>query len=264
MIISGAVFADRFISQHLTEYIFLGGMPYLNKRLYEIARVFKALRLCLTELKGFYAGIDPPTLPNPRPSLFPHFSCFKVDGRDFELEYIKRIPQHFKKAVFKATIQLDGRAHPVVVKFTPTYCARAHQVVYEMHSAPKLWFCELVESVGMFVVVMNFVDGHHADDDRPLPEGVFGTLRSAIFALHDKKLVHGDLRGPNVIICEAGKRAMLLDFDWAGKEGEVFYPGDINTNLPWHTDVRPGRLISYEHDVYMLDRWAACEQLMFQ
>jgi hypothetical protein len=62
MIISGAVFADRFISQHLTEYFFLGGTAYLDKRLYEIARVLKTLKLCLNELKIFYGNLIPPAL----------------------------------------------------------------------------------------------------------------------------------------------------------------------------------------------------------
>ena len=283
MIISGAVFADRFISQHLTDYIFLGGTPYLNSRLYEIARVLKTLKLCLSELKTFYGDLRPPsTLPssigrnqfiNPHPlrgapprkiqgpSLFPHFCRFRADDEDFELKYITRlVPHHSEKAVFKATVQRDGQNHPVVVKFTPTYCAHAHEVASKMHSAPKLWFCKEEESVGMFVVVMDFIEGCRVDDDKPhLPEKVLEPLRGAIFALHDAGLVHGDLRGPNVIVSEGsgGKHAMLLDFDWGGKEGDVFYPADINMQLTWHGDVKPGMLIHREHDMFMLGRWAS-------
>ncbi len=102
-----------------------------------------------------------------------------------------------------------------------------------MDSAPKLWFCDVVESVGMFVVVMEFVEGRRVDDDKPhLPEKVLEPLQGAISALHDVGLVHGDLRGPNVIVSEGsgGKRTMLLDFDWGGKEGDVFYPADITAN----------------------------------
>jgi hypothetical protein len=284
LIISGAVFADRFISQHLTEYYFLGGTPHLNSRLYEIARVLKTLKLCLNELKTFYGKLLPPAptlLPsggrnqsmNPRslpgtpsrkiqgPSLFPHFCRFTANGKDFELKYVTRlVPHHSEKAVFKATLQQDGQTHPVVVKFTPTYCARAHEVAFEMGSAPKLWFCEVAESVGMFVVVMDFVEGRRVDNDKPrLPKEVLGPLQSTISALHNAKLVHGDLRGPNVIVSEGkgGKRTMLLDFDWAGEEGEVFYPADINMQLTWHGDVKPGALIKREHDIFMLECWAS-------
>ena len=66
---------------------------------------------------------------------------------------------------------------------------------------------------------------------------------------------HGDLRGPNFIV--SGKRVILLDFDWGGEEGEVFYPADINMQLTWHGDVQPGALIRREHDIFMLERWVA-------
>jgi tRNA A-37 threonylcarbamoyl transferase component Bud32 len=39
---------------------------------------------------------------------------------------------------------------------------------------------------------------------------------------HEKDLVHGDLRAAN-IICK-DDFVMLIDFDWGGKDGEVFYP----------------------------------------
>ena len=48
----------------------------------------------------------------------------------------------------------------------------------------------------MSVVVMKFVEGRRVDDDKPcLPEEVLGPLQITISALHDKKLVYGDLRG---------------------------------------------------------------------
>jgi hypothetical protein len=59
MIISSAVFADRFISQHLTDYIYLSGKPHLGNRLYEIAKVLTILRECIIELEHFYVGLPP-------------------------------------------------------------------------------------------------------------------------------------------------------------------------------------------------------------
>ena len=53
------------------------------------------------------------------------------------------------KAVFKATFQQDGQDHTVIVKFTPKYCARGHEIAGSMDSAPKLWFCEVVEALTM-------------------------------------------------------------------------------------------------------------------
>ena len=58
-------------------------------------------------------------------------------------------------AVFKATtIQHDGKERKVVIKFG---CVDARKIAYEENSAPKLWFCDKVASVGvgLFVVVMD-------------------------------------------------------------------------------------------------------------
>ena len=36
----------------------------------------------------------------------------------------------------------------------------------------------------------------------------------------------------------------ILDFDWAGKKGEVSYPHELNTSCNLHPDVQPGGLIA--------------------
>ena len=72
MIISGAVFADRLISQYLTEYIFLGGTPQLNERIYEITKVLKVLKLCLGELDEFC---------KPSPYYFPFILPWKATSK---------------------------------------------------------------------------------------------------------------------------------------------------------------------------------------
>jgi len=47
---------------------------------------------------------------------------------------------------------------------------------------------------------------------------------------HAEGLVHGDLRDANIICKE--DRVMLIDFDWGGKDGEVFYPrANLNDEL---------------------------------
>ena len=47
----------------------------------------------------------------------------------------------------------------------------------------------------------------------------------------------------------------LLDFEWAGKMGEVCYPADLNiNNIFWHSGVEPGAKITHEHDKYQIDK----------
>ena len=47
---------------------------------------------------------------------------------------------------------------------------------------------------------------------------------------------------------------MLIDFDWAGKDGEVTYPHTINLSgdIGWPRDVKGGGLIEKSHDLEML------------
>ena len=55
-------------------------------------------------------------------------------------------------------------------------------------------------------------------------------LKHLVGSFHAIDLVHDDLRDAN-IICK-GEKVMLIDFDWGGKVGEVFYPTlDLNPEL---------------------------------
>ena len=47
---------------------------------------------------------------------------------------------------------------------------------------------------------------------------------------------------------------MLVDFDWAGKEGEVHYPMNVNrSDIKRPDGARDGQLIKKEHDLEMLN-----------
>ena len=48
-------------------------------------------------------------------------------------------------------------------------------------------------------------------------------LQELISKFHNQNLVHGDLRGAN-IICGNDGRIKLLDFDWGGRDDGVSYP----------------------------------------
>jgi len=150
------------------EYMFLGRTPYLNDRIYDIAKILRVLKSCLLNLRRFYTELLPPNPYSPltstpiTPSVFPHFRNFEVKGDQFEINYLARLaPRHSEKAVFKASIQHAGQERKVVVKFTPTYCVAAHEIAYKENCAPRLWFCGKVVGVGigLFVVVMDFVEG---------------------------------------------------------------------------------------------------------
>ena len=80
-------------------------------------------------------------------------------------------------------------------------------------------------------------------------------ILEAINTLHEGGLVHGDLRGVNMMkSTKVGETViMLLDFDWAGKYGEVRYPGVINLSVNRPSGVIRNGLIQRDHDVAMVD-----------
>jgi len=86
------------------------------------------------------------------------------------------------------------------------------------------------------------------------PKGAWEQVRNAIDALHEKNLVFGDLREPNVLF--SGGKVFLIDFDWAGKEGEARYPRRLLSQGKWPAELRKlgGQLITYDHDFCMLDK----------
>ena len=56
----------------------------------------------------------------------------------------------------------------------------------------------------------------------------------------------------------ATRSAMLIGFDWCGKDGESLYPppddlDDTERNL-WHKDVQWGNVMRKEHDEFLLER----------
>ena len=60
--------------------------------------------------------------------------------------------------------------------------------------------------------------------------------------LQNEDIVFGDLRGNNILYVASEHRASLVDFDWAGKNGESRYPVTLNPGeyrKTWAEDVMP-------------------------
>ncbi|KAH9932284.1 uncharacterized protein B0H18DRAFT_987416 [Fomitopsis serialis] len=162
-------------------------------------------------------------------------------------------PDLSMKAVFVAEAKSKSETEKVVVKFAYAYNGGAHELLANASppQAPKLRYCEYDSDVGMWVVVMDYVEGREDPTGDLLTEPVHvDSLRVAVTMLHEHGLVFGDLRAPNILLVD--DRAVLIDFDWCGKAGEARYPGDILLdNISWHSEVRRGGLIDRAHDVYL-------------
>ncbi|KAF8196940.1 hypothetical protein BJ912DRAFT_1056031 [Pholiota molesta] len=84
------------------------------------------------------------------------------------------------------------------------------------------------------------------------PTSIFDQLKEVLTALQGRRLVHGDLRAPNIIV-DAGSTIKVVDFDWAAKEGEGVYPSTINMEelcKQWHRGVGPKQKMRMKHDRY--------------
>lgn len=77
--------------------------------------------------------------------------------------------------------------------------------------------------------------------------------------MHSLGFVHGDLRDTNVFVRKHQDRweSQIIDYDWAGRLGDVVYPiGVFNNALVWRPDRYMDILeITLEHDIRTLDEF---------
>jgi serine/threonine protein kinase len=71
--------------------------------------------------------------------------------------------------------------------------------------------------------------------------------------LHSNGLVFGDLRLPNTMITKANE-VRLIDFNWAGEEGQTKYPYLISPGIDWPAGVEALAVIEKGHDLEMLNK----------
>ena len=141
------------------------------------------------------------------------------------------------RALFVAEAKSDSETAKVV-KFAYAYNREAHDLLANASPplAPQLRYCTHEPTIGLWVVVMDYVEGKKVSDELT-DHSHIASLRKAVTTLHDRGLVFGDLRGPNLLI--VGNGVVLIDFDWCGKVGEARYPSDILLEHP-RIDWPPG------------------------
>jgi RIO-like serine/threonine protein kinase len=105
------------------------------------------------------------------------------------------------------------------------------------------------------MVVMDYIDGDtlaSAKKEKRLDEKTTQIVRSevlrAIEILHLNGLVFGDLRSPNIMITKANE-VKLINFNWAGEEGQAKYPSLISSDIKWAAGVEALGVIKKDHDM---------------
>jgi RIO-like serine/threonine protein kinase len=107
----------------------------------------------------------------------------------------------------------------------------------------------------LHMVVMDHVPGTHlewAKEDEK-PKDLHKQIKEIVHSLHDAGYVFGDLRPPNVMVSD--RKALLVDFDWAGAYKEVHYPAGLGKGITDYCDATDFGIIEKDHDLSLLNHY---------
>ena len=82
-------------------------------------------------------------------------------------------------------------------------------------------------------------------------------INNVLCILHANGIVFGDLRDANILCLTSKACAMLIDFDWCGKDGEDRYTVMLNPSNAWPEDDLPYSIMHKAHDAWQLNQLAA-------
>jgi serine/threonine protein kinase len=260
----GVVFIDGLIVQRLTDYLWVGFVDCVlsETHILRVARFFYALKSGLDNLKSYYESIELPSDFPAESRYFPSITAYSVGNELVHFKYVGFLEDSPDCTTLRART-LTTPPLDIVVKFVNRYGEKAHRLLADNGLAPELLYCgspglndEQPSYASLSMVVMEFIEGQTLGESRlnkETVESVRRTLEAALELLHGNGLVFGDVRSPNVIITPA-KGVKLIDFDWAGEEGQAKYPYLISSVFPWPPGVQPLAIIERDHDLQMLEK----------
>ena len=227
--------------------------------------MFYVLKTSLDKLKVYYETCVIQS-PQPAPTrYFPSITTYPDEnGLQVQFRYLGYLERGLDCVTLHAET-LTGPIRHIVVKFVESYSEQAHRILAEKGRAPRLlyhgsmhFYTEQPSYDSVSMVVMEYIDGDtFALAKSKMSKGMIRTVRTelknALTLLHEKQLVFGDLRPPNVMITKE-KKVMLIDFDWAGIAGLVQYPHQLSSAVKWPEGVQALGPIRQEHDLAMLDK----------
>ncbi|KAG8908621.1 hypothetical protein FRB99_004909 [Tulasnella sp. 403] len=241
----------------------IGQQPGSFRLAEDVAHMMVVLRSCLDDLQAFYDGVSPKDKAQIE-AVMPVSQSFGNLMVRFTSGNLQS--DSYGRALFDAVAKSSDEQEetPVKVKVVPRYGKEAHILLAEERLAPKLLHCEKLDA-HWTVVIMESIPGPNlllAGYDRITPR-VLTDIQEAVSLLHRKNLVFGDLRSPNIVLCDrhtldgVERGAMLVDFDWAGTAGEQRYPLGLNMMHGWPKGVKANGVSLKEHDLGMLEKLRA-------
>ncbi|KAL5514058.1 hypothetical protein ACEPAG_2819 [Sanghuangporus baumii] len=295
MSIQGAIFIDAPVVQPFTEFFFLGGDPDYELRVLKIARILHATKNAIACIRRHYQQVELSATVNPE-ALLP---CPVVIERPNPFPRIAFMDRLFKTSMVQPLYTGTMNGKNVIIKFTRRYCEGAHRLLAQNGLAPQLHLCVPVLG-GYLMVVMDYVPGETSDMfllRGPFTTDILSDIRKAMELLHREGYVFGDLRLRNILIVRkmqadadqpkpngANKLAhgpdypaatndkyanrqfgaVLVDFDWCGRDSEARYPPTLNDtgDIDWAPGVERFGLMKKEHDEYLLRKLISHESSM--
>ncbi|KAI0694096.1 hypothetical protein C8T65DRAFT_58508 [Cerioporus squamosus] len=280
--------ADRWICQPLLPAIYTAIPSRLpSKHILSVCKVFQAFRDAIDDIDCrtketvakckttrpeslFGEDIPQPSIP-PKLSRPTIMTPAPTNCGNLTLEYLHVVDQHNLTYIAELSSgwQDLGMTWPrVVVKFAESYGADAHRLLEKAGYAPKLIYCgkpyaatfPRFSDVDMVVIEALPDEGlvERGSAAEPPRAEVCRKVRNAVRLLHQHHYVHGNITWQTVYSNEAGNGVdvRLLNFDYAGKEGEVRYSVYL-PQTPEHVGlpagVAPLKLVTKEQDEYFLD-----------
>ena len=253
--------------QHLTDFLWIGVDRVCNERhSLCVARVLHALGNNLRKLKKYYEDLPyKPGLGNAvnLRHFFPSVDTYydSVHDTDVQFEYIRALEPEPACITFLAQTRSSTDPKLVVMKFVECYGESVHRFLEKHNLAPQLFYFGRVSKSGapsyrsLCMVVMEYLEGKtvaQLQDETSISKTELTTQLETIIKLLDADdFVFGDLRGPNVMILR-GEKVKLIDFDWAGKVGDVKYPNFLSSNIKWPPGAEGGKLIDPQHNFDMI------------
>ncbi|KAJ7857800.1 hypothetical protein B0H14DRAFT_2750393 [Mycena olivaceomarginata] len=234
LVIVGAVFTSQIIAQRLTDYLWLGNSRVNDDgHVLRVARILHSLQASIEELQMYYLDLQPQRFDSkqPHPRFFPSITSYESNGEAVTFTYISPLESDPACMTFLAALD-EMTNKKVVIKFVQRYGEEAHRLLARLRLAPELIHFGSISAPGLCyggfqMAVMDYVEGQTLSDaytDNPLPARVTEAISRGLEALHRADIVYGDLRRPNIMIRNEDQAIVFIDFDWAGKVGQVRYP----------------------------------------
>ncbi|KAF9062703.1 hypothetical protein BDP27DRAFT_1336206 [Rhodocollybia butyracea] len=217
-------------------------MEILIRFMSALRRLFRSLHAIYQKPVDHAVDVDQIT--------FPYVRSYKSSSDTVvPFKYVERVSD--VRLVFTACTENNRQ---IIVKFgSGQYGVEAHKAAAQSNLAPAL-LSHTDLTGGWWMVVMEALGDEWTpcDEIATFEPSCKDMIQESVRRFHELGFVHGDLRDTNVFVrsCDGKWECQLIDYDWAGREGEVVYPtGVYNSTLVWRPeDHMDGLLITFEHD----------------